>query len=47
MVEGRLVVVTYTGRIDEESGDEIIRIISARLAERREGKRYHETQATD
>jgi uncharacterized DUF497 family protein len=43
LVEGRLLVVTYTQRLDEESGDEIIRIISARPAERRERKRYHET----
>ena len=42
MVEGRLLVVTYTQRIDENSGEEIIRIISARPAERRERKRYHE-----
>lgn len=34
MVEGRLLVVTYTQRTDEKSGDEIIRIISARKAER-------------
>jgi uncharacterized DUF497 family protein len=42
MVEGRLLFVTYTERIDEGSGDEIIRIISARPAERRERKQYHE-----
>ena len=42
MVEGRLLVVTYAGRIDKDSGDEIIRIISARPAERRERRRYHE-----
>jgi uncharacterized DUF497 family protein len=42
MIESRLIVVTYTGRTDEDSGDEIIRIISARPAERRERKRYHE-----
>ena len=42
MVEGRLLVVTYTQRIDENSDEEIIRIISARPAERRERKRYHE-----
>jgi uncharacterized DUF497 family protein len=42
MVEGQLLVVSYTGRVDEDSGEEIIRIISARPAERREGKRYHE-----
>jgi uncharacterized DUF497 family protein len=42
VVEGRLLVVTYTERIDEDSGDEIIRIISARPAERGERKRYHE-----
>jgi uncharacterized DUF497 family protein len=41
MVEDRLLVVTYTERIDEDSGAEIIRIISARPAERRERKRYH------
>jgi uncharacterized DUF497 family protein len=41
-VEGRLLFATYTERIDEDSGDEIIRIISARPAERRERKRYHE-----
>ena len=43
MVEGRLIVVTYTGRTDEPSGNDIIRIISARPAERRERRRYHET----
>jgi uncharacterized protein len=43
LVEGRLLFVTYTGRIYEENGDEIIRIISARPAERRERKRYHES----
>jgi uncharacterized DUF497 family protein len=42
MVEGRLLFVTYTERIDEVSGDEIIRIISARPAERRERKQDHE-----
>jgi uncharacterized protein len=42
MVEGRLLVVTYAQRIDEESSDEVIRIISPRPAERRERKRYHE-----
>jgi uncharacterized DUF497 family protein len=42
LVEGRLLVVTYAQRIDEESSDEVIRIISARPAERRERKRYHE-----
>lgn len=42
LVEGRLLFVTYTERIDEESGNEVIRIISARPAERRERKRYHE-----
>jgi uncharacterized DUF497 family protein len=42
LVQGRLVFVTYTERIDQDSGEEIIRIISARPAERRERKRYHE-----
>jgi uncharacterized DUF497 family protein len=42
MVDGQLIVVTYTGRVDEDGGDDIIRIISARPAERRERKRYHE-----
>lgn len=42
MVDGRLLVVTYTQLMDDASGDEIIRIISARKAERREAKRYHE-----
>jgi len=42
MVEGQLLVVTYTGWIDEDSGDDIVRIISARPAERRERRRYHE-----
>ncbi len=36
MVEGRLLVVTYTMR------GEICRIISARLADRHERRRYHE-----
>jgi uncharacterized protein len=42
LVEGRLLFVSYTERIDEDSGDQVIRIISARPAERRERKRYHE-----
>ena len=42
MVEGQLLVVTYAGWIDEDSGDDIIRIMSARPAERRERRRYHE-----
>jgi uncharacterized DUF497 family protein len=42
LVEGRLIVVTYTQHIDEDNGDEILRVISARPAERRERKRYHE-----
>jgi uncharacterized DUF497 family protein len=42
MVEGRLLVVTYTVRTDEDGGDEVVRIISARLAERRERRRYYE-----
>jgi uncharacterized DUF497 family protein len=42
MAENRLIVVTYTQRIDETSGEDIIWIISARKAERREAKRYHE-----
>ena len=40
MVEGRLLVVTYTTRFD--NGNEIIRIVPARPAERSERKRYHE-----
>jgi hypothetical protein len=43
LVEGRLLLVTYTERIDECSSEEIVRIISARPAEPRERKRYHET----
>ena len=43
LVEGRLLVVIYTERLDEGSGEEIVRIISARPAERRERQRYHET----
>ena len=42
MVDGRLLVVTYAQTIDESTGDEIIRIISARKAERGEAKSYHE-----
>jgi len=42
MVDNRLLVVTYTQRSDEKTGGEIVRIISARKAERREAKRYHE-----
>jgi uncharacterized protein len=42
LVEGRLLFVSYTERIDEDSGDQVIRIMSARPAERRERKRYHE-----
>ena len=40
LAEGRLLVVTYTTRFDNDS--EIIRIISARPAEPRERRRYHE-----
>jgi uncharacterized DUF497 family protein len=40
MAEGRILVVTYTIRFD--NGDEIIRIISARPAEPRERRKYHE-----
>jgi uncharacterized DUF497 family protein len=43
MVEGRLVVVTYVMRTDKASGNEIVRIISARPAERRDRRRYHES----
>jgi uncharacterized protein len=43
MVEGQLLVVTHTWRVDSDSGHDVIRIISARPAERRERKRYHET----
>ena len=42
MVEGRLLFVTYTERTDADNGDAIIRVISARPAELRERKRYHE-----
>lgn len=42
MAESRLIVVTYMHRIDDTSGEDIIWIISARKAERREAKRYHE-----
>jgi uncharacterized DUF497 family protein len=41
-VDNRLLVVTYTLRSDETNGDEIIRIISARPAERREARKYRE-----
>jgi uncharacterized DUF497 family protein len=44
MAGNRLIVVTYTQRIDERTGEDIIRIIAARRAERREAKRYHEAQ---
>lgn len=40
MVAGRLLVVTYV--VGFENGDEIIRIVSARPAEPRERRRYHE-----
>jgi uncharacterized protein len=40
MAEGRILVVTYTIRF--ENGDEIVRIISARPAEPRERRKYHE-----
>jgi uncharacterized DUF497 family protein len=33
----------YTQRIDEETGEDIIWIISARKAGRREARQYHET----
>ncbi len=42
MADNRLIVVTYTQRLDDTSGEEIIWIISARKAERREAKKYHE-----
>jgi len=42
MISDRLIVVTYTQRIDERTGEEIVWIISARKAERHEAKRYHE-----
>ena len=42
MADDRLIVVTYTQRIDAGAGEDIVRIISARKAERREAKRYHE-----
>ena len=42
MADDRLLRVTYTEHIDEESRDEIIRIISARKATRREAREYHE-----
>jgi uncharacterized DUF497 family protein len=42
MAGNRLIVVTYTQRIDETSGADLIWIISARKAGRREAKRYHE-----
>jgi uncharacterized DUF497 family protein len=41
-VESRILVVTYAWRVDGDSGNEIVRIISARPAERRERKQYHE-----
>jgi uncharacterized DUF497 family protein len=44
MAGSRLIVVTYTQRFDARTGADIIRIISARKAERREAKRYHEAQ---
>jgi uncharacterized DUF497 family protein len=40
--DNRLLVVTYTLRSHEANGDEIIRIISARPAERREARKYRE-----
>lgn len=40
-----LLLVAYTGREDDE--DEIIRIISARKATRKERKRYGENRAKD
>jgi len=42
VTENRLLVVTYTLRSHEANGDEIIRIISARPAERRETRKYRE-----
>jgi uncharacterized protein len=42
MAANRLLVVTYVQRCDVSTGEDIIRIISARVAERREAKRYHE-----
>jgi uncharacterized DUF497 family protein len=41
MADNRLLVVTYAQRCDVSTGDDVIRIISARVAERREAKRYH------
>jgi uncharacterized DUF497 family protein len=40
MAEGRLLVETYTTKFD--NGDEIIGSISARPAEPRERRKYHE-----
>lgn len=42
MAANRLLVVTYVQRRDASTGDDVIRIISARIAERHEAKRYHE-----
>ena len=41
-VDNRLLVVTYTLRSGGTNGDEIIRVISARPAERREARKYRE-----
>ncbi len=40
-----LLLVVYTVR--EEGGDEVVRVISARLATRRERKRYDQIRAQD
>jgi uncharacterized DUF497 family protein len=42
MAANRLLLVTYVQRCDASTGDDVIRIISARVAEPREAKRYHE-----
>ena len=47
MVESQLLVVTHSWHVDGDSGNDIIRIVSARPAERRERKRYHEAWQTE
>ena len=46
MVGVRYLFVSYTERVSARSGDEIIRIISARKATPHERRTYHEGQAT-
>jgi uncharacterized DUF497 family protein len=42
MAESRLVIVAFTERHNQETGEDVIRIISARKPTPRERRKYHE-----